>query len=62
MMSAACPQCQGTDVQDHCAQGQCYFQEMQRQQEEHDRQREAEYQRDMERQAMEEHFERHPHG
>lgn len=53
MMS--CPMCTGTDVQHTCDQGQCYWEETQRQQEQEERER-------WEREQMEEHFRRHPHG
>lgn len=45
----ACSMCHGTDVQEYCDQGQCYWQEMQRQEEERNRQLDEEYRREMER-------------
>jgi hypothetical protein len=52
----ACSMCHGTDVAEMCAQGRCYWEEMQR--EEQEREQRAEW----ERQQMEEHYEKHPHG
>lgn len=52
---AACPMCTGTDCQEHCARGQCYFEKQQR---EFEREQRAEW----ERQQMEEHYRRNPHG
>lgn len=54
----ACPMCTGTDVQHTCDQGQCYWEEMQRQQERWEQEERERW----EREQMEEHFRRHPHG
>ena len=53
----ACSMCHGTDAQDYCTQGQCYWEQMRRQEEEYDRLCEEECQRE-----MEEHYRKHPHG
>lgn len=56
-----CSQCHEPDAQEHCTQDQCYWKEMQRQEEERNAQLEEEYQREMNSLA-EEHFDKHPHG
>lgn len=52
---SACPMCHGTDCQEQCAQGQCYFEEMQQREIEEERRR-------WEQEQMDEYFRRHPHG
>lgn len=52
----SCPQCTGTDCQDACSRGHCYWEEM-----------EAEHEREQRRlweeeQMAWEHYHKHPHG
>lgn len=48
----ACGMCHGTDTQSHCEQGQCYWEEMNRQHQLEEEQREAEYEARLEEEAQ----------